>query len=246
MRRTKDESDTDYLINRTNKVSRVDGMSECWEWTKALVGPQDGLRYGVFRRHGKNITAHRAAYEAFVGPIPAGALICHKCNNPRCCNPEHLYAGTYQSNADDMMAHGAYMAARPRRIKHSRAKLTEEDVAEIRHLASETDLTYVEIAARFGVDRSTVNRLALNDAWPEMHPRRPRHRNGGGRGERNKLVTLTQEQALEIKRLLASGRKGASLATEYNVAPSTITMIKQGVHWAVRGDSTMSGERDSS
>ncbi len=241
MRRAKDESDTDYLINRTTKVSRVSGMSECWEWMKALSGPVNGLRYGVFRRHGKNITAHRSAYEAFVGPIPAGALICHKCNNTLCCNPEHLYAGTYQNNADDMMAHGAYMAARPRRIKHSRAKLTESDVVEIRHLASATSLTYVEIAARFGVSRTTVNHIARNDTWVETHPRQPRHRGGGGRGARNKLVTLTQEQAIEIKALLASGRKGSSLAAEYMVAPSTITMIRQGVHWAVRGENPMSG-----
>ena len=87
----------DWILNRVDIV-----YSGCWEWK--LRRTSKG--YGMTHRSGINIRAHRYSYEAWNGPIPKGALILHSCDNPPCCNPEHLRAGTAQENRDDAIARG--------------------------------------------------------------------------------------------------------------------------------------------
>lgn len=77
----------------------------CWEWIPETGRHEWG--YGMFTPyHGKRVTSHRFAYELTHGPIPAGMQINHKCNNPPCVNPDHLYAGTHQDNMDDAKLNG--------------------------------------------------------------------------------------------------------------------------------------------
>lgn len=75
--------------------------SGCW----LKSGVEDG-RYGWFRTNGRLVRAHRAAWEAINGPIPNGLYVCHRCNNKRCMNPEHLYLGTPSQNARDAWRDG--------------------------------------------------------------------------------------------------------------------------------------------
>jgi hypothetical protein len=77
------------LANRT--VIRPSG---CWEW----VGAKSGRGYGVISKDGRQVGAHRVAYELACGPIPEGLTIDHLCNNPPCVNPAHLRPATYQEN----------------------------------------------------------------------------------------------------------------------------------------------------
>ena len=81
-----------------NSIRKV--ASGCWEWT----GPRNEHGYGLISQSGRRIRAHRAAYEQTHGPIPSGALICHTCDNPPCCNPEHLWAGSMADNMRDAAA----------------------------------------------------------------------------------------------------------------------------------------------
>ena len=97
--------------------------------------------------------AHRLAYMQVHGFIPAGLLICHHCDNPRCINPEHLYAGTHKQNTGDMMRRG--------RDGHP-TKLTAEQVEQIRSLPG---LTQEAIARRFGVAASTISRILNRKRW---------------------------------------------------------------------------------
>lgn len=79
--------------------AKTDRSGECWNWTgkrQVLVGGK--LGYGSLRRFGRQILAHRRAYELTYGPIPAGLLVLHSCDNPACIRPEHLHLGTHSDN----------------------------------------------------------------------------------------------------------------------------------------------------
>jgi hypothetical protein len=75
-----------------------DSPDGCWIWMGASNERYPGFRYGQFNYKGKSATAHRAAYEMFVGPVPPGLVLDHLCRNPRCVNPDHLEPVTHAEN----------------------------------------------------------------------------------------------------------------------------------------------------
>lgn len=82
---------------RERFMSRIRVVGECWEWARA----RHPGGYGATCYNGKQTKAHRLAYLLFVGPLPDGAWVLHSCDNPPCCNPAHLYAGTATDNNRD-------------------------------------------------------------------------------------------------------------------------------------------------
>lgn len=90
--------------------SKVDRNGDgCWEWQAA----KDSAGYGAFSFEGSKQKAHRVAWYLATGKrIPAGAFICHNCDNPACCRPDHLYVGDYQSNNQDMVVRRASSSLR--------------------------------------------------------------------------------------------------------------------------------------
>ena len=127
--------------------------SGCWQWRAHT--DKDG--YGVLPGDRKNTRAHRLSYELHKGQISDGFVICHHCDNPGCVNPDHLFVGTSKDNAQDALQKGrAYVGE-----KNGRSKLTKENIKEI--LSSE--LNGVQLAQKFGVTRSTINRVKRREAW---------------------------------------------------------------------------------
>lgn len=128
--------------------------SGCWLWT-AYVCPRG---YGsISPSHHTIVSAHRFSYERYVGPIPPGLHVCHKCDVPSCVNPDHLFVGTNAENRADSVRKGR--AARGER--HGAARLTEADVLAIRR----SDKTLREIAAEYGIARFTAWRVVHGRSW---------------------------------------------------------------------------------
>ena len=147
------------------KVDKSTHPKSCWVWTGCTRGG-----YGRFRVSGRHESAHRFSFEIHNGPIPEGQLVCHRCDNPPCCNPAHLFLGTYKDNNVDREnkgrgnrpvgdLHPSHLRpeTRPRGEAHSSAKLTDAQVVEIRQLGAEGVLLHREIAARFGVSRANIS-----------------------------------------------------------------------------------------
>jgi hypothetical protein len=101
----------------------------------------------------ESIYAHRLAYMLFVGKIRKDMFICHKCNNPKCCNPEHLYQGTQKDNMQDMVnAHRQYITWGERSGRH---KLTTEQIQEIRN----SNDRQIDLAMKYNVSKSNINMI---------------------------------------------------------------------------------------
>lgn len=97
-----DEKETVRFWGKVNKTSG-DG---CWEWSGSKRSPKPERAYGSFHYRGKNIYAHRLSYMNSFGEIPNGMEICHRCDNPSCVNPDHLFVGSHLENMRDCFSKG--------------------------------------------------------------------------------------------------------------------------------------------
>lgn len=115
------------------------GPDECWPWT----GYRDTRGYGKFHDGNRAINAHRYGYMLRVSPVTDGIEVCHRCDNPPCQNPAHLFLGTRLDNARDMAAKG--------RTQRHRLRLTDAQVGEIRERFSIGETDRRALGAEYGV-----------------------------------------------------------------------------------------------
>jgi hypothetical protein len=141
---------------------KIDKKTDCWIWQ----GAQKGRGYGAVHYNKKLRRAHRVSFEVFVGEIKKGKILLHSCNNPLCINPKHLSPGTHQENTKQMIEEGR--ANPPKGEKHYAAKLNKKDVAEIKSLIEETNLSNAKIAERFNVDRRSIWGIRLGKTWKHI------------------------------------------------------------------------------
>ena len=135
---------------------------DCWEWQ----GPRNHHGYGELRsrRTGRE-RAHRVVYEQVYGPIPEGQLVLHKCDNPPCVRPDHLFLGTQADNMRDMTVKGR-RAPTPKNV-YGRRKLNQEEVGAIRTLYRTRSATQRELADAFGISQSQVSNIVRGWQWRE-------------------------------------------------------------------------------
>lgn len=126
----------------------------CWVW----LGKKDRKGYGGLQVKGKKVSAHRAAYEAWVGPIHEGLLVRHKCDNPPCINPAHLELGTHKENAEDKFSRGRGLVG----DSHPNSKLTSEVVRQIRERHDEPVQL---LAEQHGVSVQCIRDVLAQRTW---------------------------------------------------------------------------------
>lgn len=133
---------------------------ECWLWQ----GGKDSCGYGRFMRSGKEIKAHREMYELFKGPIPVGAILLHSCDNPACVNPSHLTPGTHVANQQDKFMKGRQAMGET----VASARLSEEQVREMRDAYQFRKCTYKDLAAKYGVHKDTARKAIRGINWSHL------------------------------------------------------------------------------
>ncbi|MDP9301284.1 MAG: HNH endonuclease [Actinomycetota bacterium] len=200
---------------------RIGDRSQCWPW----MGSRIPFGHGRFAVDGRLVAAHRFAYELLVGPIPEGLCVLHRCDNPPCCNPDHLFLGTIADNNADMIAKGRQVVLAGE--LNGRALLTEAQVEEIRwrHAAGETQ---VALAHAFGVDRMVVVYAVLGKSW--RHVPGPIIR----RGRIGPPPRIPVEAVRTIRsRYERGGVTQLQLAQEYGIAQATVSKLVRGERRAV-------------
>ena len=126
------------------------GSAECWPWKASVRGGGYG-QFGDPSGVSHCVGSHRFAFELFNGPVPPGQQVCHRCDNPPCCNPAHLFLGTPSDNVQDAIRKKRFTHGE----RHSSSKLTKAQVAEIR--ASKEG--HKALSERYGISRPSVWRI---------------------------------------------------------------------------------------
>jgi hypothetical protein len=156
------------FLSKLRPVQRVDGMTPCLEWQASVVG----RGYGQFTIDTWPYLAHRVAYEWLGGESIGDGLpqVCHRCDNTRCCNSDHLFAGTQADNMGDKVAKGRAVG-QPKGSRHSLAKLTEEQVAMIKRVMSAPKHERPrqrQLARELGVSRSRISEIMSGKIWAHV------------------------------------------------------------------------------
>lgn len=133
----------------------------CWLWT--------GDRYGVGYGRVANRSAHRVSFEIFKGPIPAGLVVMHSCDNRLCVNPEHLSVGTKADNTQDAVRKGRMRSGLPirRGEDHRNAKLDSAAVIAIR-AASADGASLGRLSREYSVSKQTISAIVKRKTWKHV------------------------------------------------------------------------------
>lgn len=145
-----------------SKVVRASDPEACWAWT----GSKTAHGYGRLQsggRGGRVLKAHRASWEIHHGPLTSEAHVCHRCDNPECTNPAHLFLGTHAENMRDASAKGRWVEkgrgiSRNAGRLNGQARLSDDQIKTIRTLCA-SGATQRDVAAQFGVAKSYVSQV---------------------------------------------------------------------------------------
>lgn len=125
-------------------------VDDCWEWS----GNTDPCGYGRIKSLGKLLSVHRVAYELWVGSVD-DKFVLHRCDNPSCFNPDHLFLGTQTDNMKDIVVKGRGKQPRLAGESHPHSKLSDQDITSIK---SDTRTQRV-IAKEYGIAQAHVSNI---------------------------------------------------------------------------------------
>ena len=160
---------TQQTLSQWLEQNAVQVSSGCVEWKKTI----DTRGYGRLKQGGRSYSAHRVSYELSYGYIPCGLCVCHKCDNPKCVNPAHLFLGTTLDNMRDRDIKNRRFT--PRGVLHGRSSLNERKVRLIRqflerypHARKQLGSPYPFLASWFGVTTAAIYSVHVRRTWKHV------------------------------------------------------------------------------
>ena len=149
---------------RNRFFSKVDKTESCWVWSSYKT--KEG--YGRIQAFGKPMYSHRISWLIHFGKIPNGKEVCHRCDNPSCVNPKHLFIGTHKDNMQDMFKKGRRKENQRRGERHWKSNLKEKDILRIRNLYSQGDISMKNIGLLFSIKPNTVFYIVHRKNWSHI------------------------------------------------------------------------------
>ncbi len=154
-----------YLIEKFEKLfTKTDG---CWIWN----GDRNPKGYGIVayggRKNKKREGAHRVAFKHYVGNIPAGLQVLHKCDNPSCVNPEHLFVGTQLDNIKDMFLKKRQGKTGAKGEKNGKSVFSAEQVIFMRQLYAD-GVSVLELNNKFGATYQAIDSIVKQETWKHI------------------------------------------------------------------------------
>ncbi len=139
---------------------------------KCIAWPfgRDGHEYGAVMVKGKMAVVHRVAWGMTFGPIPEGLACCHRCDNPPCFNPYHLFLGTQLDNIRDAISKGRFknLPENEKGSLNGNSKLNERDIIKIREIYATGDVSQYAIAKMYGVCQGTISQILVKRIWTHV------------------------------------------------------------------------------
>jgi hypothetical protein len=145
-------------MNRKYFLDRVEiDENGCWIWQKG----KHKQGYGILTIKRKYMLSHRLSWEVFNGEIPKGLMVCHKCDVPSCCNPEHLFLGTQKDNMGDA---NQKKRMNDRKLGKRRNKLNYEQVQEIKKLNLQR-VSRKDLREKYQVSQTCIAKILRGESW---------------------------------------------------------------------------------
>lgn len=134
----------------------------CWDW----IGAKNKKGYGCLSYKNKTTIAHRLSYLLFIGEIPKDLHVLHRCDNPKCINPNHLFLGTDLDNSNDKISKGRFVCSYGK--DNGNSKLTDEQVVDIK-IKIKKGLSFASISRTYEVSETTIAYIAKNKSWRHIN-----------------------------------------------------------------------------
>jgi hypothetical protein len=211
-----------------SKVNYPGNDQDCWLWIGGPYNTPKYGHYGLFWLNNKNIRVTKFSWEFYNGPIQDGILVCHKCDTPKCVNPEHLFLGTDQDNMNDR-------AQKRRHAKGSAISSTDEETMlkildDIENNIYPCKSALKILESQYDVGHRAILSMLTGNTWKHITSKYSKQELYNLKNKVCKNM-LSEDDVRMIKIRLANGDRIKNIATDFDIDQSNVSNIKAGRIW---------------